>query len=162
VPRLRPLTRRPARAIFDANLLISAVIAGKKLPPGTTCRVVDQAFDGPARVIVCPHLLDEIENALRRPRMRPYVSLEEVSAVMTWILGATRHVDDPKPIARTVPADPNDDYIVALAGDNRATIATGDSDFDPLRLSPTSPVRVIGPAEFLALPASTSARRRDD
>lgn len=33
--------------VFDANLLISAAIAGRKLPPGTPRGVVDEAFSGP-------------------------------------------------------------------------------------------------------------------
>jgi putative PIN family toxin of toxin-antitoxin system len=118
---------RPARIILDANILVSAVIASGRASGSALGQTVDRAFEGLVVVIACPRLLTEVERALRSQRLVKWVRVDEVAGAMEWIIGGSRVVPDPD---RIIPAcrDPADDYPVALARRELATIVTGDND----------------------------------
>jgi len=140
----------PARVVVDANTLISAAIGSKKTPPADIYTMVDRALASTTVVIVCPRLLDETERSFSKRKLARLVHPDEVQDVMKWILGGSKLVTDPSRIER-VCRDPKDDYIVALAREQRATIVSGDADL--LVLKKTAPVPILSPREYLDLTA---------
>lgn len=79
---------RPLRVVIDANTFIAAVIS-RRNPGSTTARAVDLALSGASRVIVCPQLLDEVEDVLGREKLRRWVQETEIPDVMAWILSGS-------------------------------------------------------------------------
>jgi len=124
----------PTRIILDANILVSAVIASDRASGSELGPTVDRALGGHVTVITCPRLLAEVERALRSPRLARWVDADQVLGAMRWIVGGSRVVSDPE-IVIPVCRDPADDYLVALALREVATIATGDLDLLVLRHS---------------------------
>ena len=117
----------PARIILDANILVSAVIASSRPSGSVLGPTVDRALGGAVVVFTCPLLLSEVERSLRSRRLMKWVRADEVPGVMKWIVGGSRVVSDPDAIV-PVCRDPADDYLVALALRELATIVTGDRD----------------------------------
>lgn len=122
----------PARVVLDANILVSAVIASSRAPGSALGQTVDRALGGAVVVFTCPRLLSEVERTLRSPRLVKWIRAGDVAGAMEWIIGGSRVVPDPD---RIVPVcrDPADDYLVALAIRELATIVTGDGDLLALR-----------------------------
>lgn len=139
----------PARVVLDTNTLISAVIGGTKSPPAPIREAVDAALEGASVVIVCPRLLDEVEAVLARPKLRGYVTPDDIPAVMTWLLTGSTLVDDPVNIPQ-VCRDPEDDYLVALAKAESSTLVSGDDDLLALREGTT--VQIMTAREYLDSP----------
>lgn len=123
---------RPARIVLDANVLVSAVIASGRPSGSTLGDTVDRALGGAFVVITCPRLLSEVERALRSPRLARWVDGDQAAGAMKWIVGGSRLVSDPDAIV-PVCRDQADDYLVALARRELATIVTGDRDLLVLR-----------------------------
>lgn len=143
---MRDAPARPARLVLDANVLVSAAIAAGRPSGSTLGRAVDRALAGDTTVITCPRLLTEVEWVLRSPRLARWVDPEEVDGVMRWIVGGSTIAADPEAIL-LVCRDPADDYVVALARREAATIVTGDGDLLALR---SLGVDVITVAELAA------------
>ena len=129
---MRPAPGRPARIVLDANVLVSAAIAAGRTPGSILGRAVDRALAGDTTVITCPRLLAEVERVLRSQRLARWVERKEVDGVMRWILGGSTLAADPEAIV-PVCRDPADDYLVALARREAASIVTGDGDLLALR-----------------------------
>ena len=130
------------RAVLDPGVLVSALIT----PTGTAAQLLAEAWAGGVELIVSPLLLAELEGVLRREKFRRYVDLETVNAYV-GLLGrqATREPDpaDPPPLCS---ADPDDDYLIALAHAQDAALVSGDSHL--LDFADRAPI--FSPAEFLA------------
>ena len=84
--------------------------------------------------------------SLFKPKLAPWVHPDEVPGIMQWILGGSRLVADPSRVAK-VCRDPGDDYLVALAKEQKATIVSGDGDL--LALKDKGYVPVLSPREYL-------------
>jgi putative PIN family toxin of toxin-antitoxin system len=136
---------RPARLILDANVLVAAAIVSARPSPTPLRVAVDRALAGEAVVFACPRLLEETERALRRPLMSRWIDVTDAD-VLAWIIGGSLLVADPDPIP-PVCRDPADDYLVALARREGATIVTGDADLLALR---DSGISVATPTEMAA------------
>jgi uncharacterized protein len=109
------------RAVLDPNILISALLS----PTGAPARTLLAWRDGRFELIVSPKLLDEFERALAYPKLRKRVAADQAASALAWIAGAaTMAQDAPNPPARTT--DPDDDYLVALAEQERAALVSGD------------------------------------
>ena len=131
---MRRASAGPTRIILDANILVSAVIASGRASGSELGRTVDRALGGDVTVVTCPCLLAEVERALRSPRLARWVDADQVPGAMAWIVGGARVVSDPEAIV-PVCRDPADDYLVALARREAASIVTGDGDLLVLRPS---------------------------
>ncbi len=130
------------RAVFDPNVLVSAVIA----PAGTPAECLRAFAEGRYELLVSERLLAELASVLRRPRFRRYLSLHESAEYVEALRREGTFVEDPGDI-EPVSSDPGDDYLVALARSVRAhVLVSGDPHLTSLRLPD---LRIVTPREFL-------------
>ena len=97
--------------------------------------------------MVSPLLLDELDRALGYSKLRERVSREETQELLEVLARAGVVVSDPAGAPEVRSADPDDDYLIALASASRSVLVSGDNDL--LGLSDQIPVH--SPAEFIAL-----------
>jgi putative PIN family toxin of toxin-antitoxin system len=128
--------------VLDVNVLVSAALSGA----GPSAHLVAAMRDGRLSVVACPSLLAELGDVLQRERFRQFLSLEEAEEYAAEIEGMCRVVEDPQAVPQVL-RDPDDDYLVALAGGSGAeAIVSGDLD---LREAVGLPVQVLTPRELL-------------
>lgn len=99
---------------------------------------------------MCPTLLGEIADVLRRPRLRKRIDPDAAKRFienLTALIDMCSDPEDAVPVTR----DPSDDYLVALARAHHADyIVTGDKDL--LEWDGQNPP-VISPAELETISA---------
>ena len=128
-------------AILDVNVLVSSPLSTR----GPPAEIVEQWEEGAFDLIVSPLLLDELERAIIKDKIAGRADPRDVAALREALLRDAVHFDDPPP-GQYVPADPGDDYLVALAFAAEAhVIVTGDRHLLELKLERP---RVVTPAEF--------------
>ena len=110
------------RAVLDPNVLISGLISSRGAPR----RLVDAWYEGAIELVVCPMLLDGLLGALSRPRIARYVLGTESNQLVAAIARNALSMPDPSDIPR-VCADPDDDYLFALARQAGAVLVSGDN-----------------------------------
>jgi putative PIN family toxin of toxin-antitoxin system len=137
------------RAVFDPNVLISAVLSRS----GTPALLVSQWLHGAFELVVSPCLIDELVRVLAYPKIAARVAPPDAAAYVQLVTGRAITLVDPDGPPPVRSADPDDDYLIALAKSAPAVIVSGDSDL--LSLSPRVPV--FTPTGFLAL-INTHAR----
>jgi uncharacterized protein len=135
-----------ARALLDANVLISAAIHPSG-PPGQIilALVARGAFD----VVLSPRIIAEVEVALRLPKIRKYLREQPAEAVL-WLadIAALADLVEDTGRAKGVSRDPADDVVLSAAVEGRAdVIVTGDADL--LALKQYEGIRIVTPREFL-------------
>jgi len=130
------------RAVLDANVLISAILS----PRGSPARLLLAWQAGAFELVVSPALLAELTRAMAYPKLVRLIPPADADAFVTWIAGSAVLAADPEraPLIRS--ADPNDDYLLALATAEGAVLVTGDGHITVL--GDRLPVRT--PADFLA------------
>lgn len=133
------------RAVLDPGVFVSAVVA----PTGTSAELVTEMLRGDLEVIVSPDLAAELGGVLRREKFRRYLDLAAVDALMSMLWSAANLVPDPTEPAPLNSVDPKDDYLLALAFDQKSWLVSGDSDL--LELSGRAPI--CAPGDLLAAPA---------
>lgn len=136
------MSEAPLRVVLDPNVAISALIT----PNGTTGQVVRAGLSGRYRMIVCPCLLAELEDVLRRPKLRRWFSNDDAAEFVADLSGVAEtypDTSDPPAICR----DPDDDYLLALAGQAHADLLVSGDD-DLLALARPA-VEIISPRAFL-------------
>jgi predicted nucleic acid-binding protein len=70
-----------------------------------------------------------------------------LSSAVRWLAQVARTEPDPSTPGPARSADPDDDYLIALAAEHRAALVSGDRHLLDLRGS----IPAFSPAEFLAL-----------
>ena len=130
------------RAVLDPGVLVSALISAT----GTPAKLLARSREGDPELIVSPHLLDELEGVLRREKFRRYVDLEGVEAYLDILHRDATLAADPEAPPPLRSADPDDDYLIALAHANDAALVSGDKHL--LELSDQAPI--YSAADFLA------------
>lgn len=130
------------RAVVDVNVLVSAVLSAK----GPSAEILRASRDGQFELIASEMLLTELTRTLEYPRIRKRITAEKVSAYINWLRGHGTLGDDPVGSPPVGSRDPDDDYLLALAIDQRAYLATGDQDL--LVLNAQLPI--LTPAKFAA------------
>jgi uncharacterized protein len=130
------------RAVLDVNVLISAILS----PTGAPAHLVLAWQAGAFELIVSPALLAELARALGYPKLRRLVPASDADAYVDWLERSATVAHDPAgpPPVRAV--DPGDDYLIALAADQRAMLVSGDRHL----LALAEEVPVIAPARFVA------------
>jgi uncharacterized protein len=139
-----------ARAVLDPGVLVSALITST----GRPAKLLLSARTGDFDLIVSTLLLDELESVLRRKKFRRYVDLDGVNAYLNLLRRDAQQADDPATPPPIRCADPDNDYLIALAHSQSAALVSGDGDL----LEMADKIPVFSPAEFLA--SCTRSRRR--
>ena len=130
------------RAILDANVPISALIS----PSGSPARLLLAWQEGQFELIVSPALLAELRRALAYPKIERLIAPADADAFAAWLSRTAllaRDATVPPPIHAV---DPDDDYLLALAAEQRALLVSGDGHL--LALAGDYPIQK--PADFLA------------
>jgi uncharacterized protein len=130
------------RVVLDPSVLVSALIA----PDGAPARLLAETRTGDLELIVSPHLLVELEQVLRRETFRRYADLDAVGTYVELLRGEAVSAPDPDAPPPLRSADPDDDYLIALAHGEKAVLISGDSHL--LDLSGQAPI--CSPADFWA------------
>ena len=130
------------RVVIDPGVLIAAVISRSGAPAGLLDRWRDGEFD----LVVSPHLLDELEEVLLRPKFQALVAEDDVRAYAEALAAsglAFDDADDPPEVT----SDRDDDYLFALARASGAdAIVSGDRHLTDLA---DPPVPVLSPRALL-------------
>ncbi len=136
------------RAVIDVNVLVSAVLSAK----GPSAEILRASRDGQFELITSQMLLTELTRTLAYPRIHKRIPAEKAAAYINWIRDHGTLADDPVDSPPVGSRDPDDDYLLALAIDQRAYLVTGDQDL--LVLNARLPI--LTPAQFATqLPDTT-------
>lgn len=130
------------RFVLDVNVLASALLSRHSAP----ARLITLWLEGSFELVVSEELLAELARTLGYPRVRERVSEEDAAEFIELLrLSASIVTDTPKP--PPVSADPDDDYLIALATTSASILVSGDRHL--LALAPELPIHP--PAEALGL-----------
>lgn len=130
------------RVVLDPGVLVSALIT----PSGTAARLLAEMSAGNLELIVSPLLLEELDEVLSREKFRRYVDAEGARDYVALLRREALSVSDPPEGELPLRSpDPDDDYLIALAFTQNATLVSGDSDL--LDLVGGAPILV--PADLL-------------
>ena len=130
-----------ARAVLDPGVLVSALIT----PMGTPAKLLSAARGGSFELVVSPLLLEELRLVLKREKFRRYVELKVVDQYVGLLRREAAMAVDPAEPPPIRCADPDDDYLIALAHSRSAALVSGDSDL----LELAGKIPVFAPSAFL-------------
>ena len=142
------------RAVLDPNVLVSAVISST----GAPAELLLLSEQGEFELVVSAEVLFELQEVLRRPKFRSYLTeTEAIEYVLRIHDGATEVSEElPKDTVRGVTEDPHDDYLAGVAFQSGArVIVSGDKHLlalpDRTFKNATGEVvaRILTPREFL-------------
>lgn len=131
------------RAVLDPNVIISGLISRE----GSPAQVLLAWQRGEFELVVSRLLLAELERVLTYPKLRRHISADDAETVLTWLRESATTAPDPSAPAPMNSADPDDDYLIALAAGERAALVSGDKHLLILR----GRIPVYSPREFLDL-----------
>lgn len=134
------------RAVADTNVWVAAAIA----PHGMCGRILDAALRERWEPVASPLLIDELAEVLAREKFRRWITVDEVARFVAGIRAISDVHPDPDLTGDVRTADPDDDYLVALAQAVEGVIALVSGDPHLTELSDLDPP-VMTPAAFLAL-----------
>jgi putative PIN family toxin of toxin-antitoxin system len=129
------------RTVFDTSVIISAVLMPRSIPR--------QAFNlaiAKGRLLASEHTIEELEDVLRRPKFKKYLSEESRLEFLASVVRKAEIV----PITHEFSEcrDPKDDKFLELAVSGRAShIVSGDADL--LVLHPFRGIAIVTPQESI-------------
>lgn len=129
------------RAVLDVNVIISAILS----PAGRPAEVLRRWLEGSVELVVSPMLLDELARALAYKKLAARVTDDERNELVLLLRRAATLVDDPGTPSPVRSADPDDDYVIALAAAQGALIVSGDRHLTDL----ADEIPVFTPAQLL-------------
>jgi uncharacterized protein len=97
--------------VLDSNVLVSAFISQRGATPD---RIVRAWREGAFELIVSPKLVAELTDVLGRPKFNAQAGDGRATAFVAALASDALWADDP-PDPPSVVADPDDDYLLALA-----------------------------------------------
>ena len=135
------------RAVVDANVIISSVIA----PLGAPRRIFDAWRQREFELVTSPGIIEEVARKLIHPKIRTryHLSDEDTSSVIGLL--RTQAVLTPG-MARVAPGsrDPSDNKVIATAVEaDAAYVVSGDKDL--LTLERHGRIAIVTPAKFVDL-----------
>ena len=122
------------RAVLDPNVLIAALLS----PRGAPAELVSRSLAGEFELMVSERLLDELERSLAYPKVRSRIGAGEAADFVRFLRDAALLMPDPAEVPRRS-ADPDDDYLLALAENEQAVLVSGDRPL--LDLAEALPIR---------------------
>ena len=132
------------RAVFDTNVLISAIIT-----TGKPKELFQHAIKGHIQLVISKSILKEFSQISKDPRVRKYASEDDVIAFLKIIDKVTK-ITKVKSQFNAVKEDPDDDMVVRTAFDGKADyIVSGDKHL--LSLGAYRGIRIINVDEMLTL-----------
>ncbi len=113
------------RVVVDPGVFVSALISPADSPPA---QLLDAWVDDELEVVVSEGLLAELRRVVLRPKFRRWFSEREAGELLGRLERHATNAGDPPPLPGAT-RDPDDDYLVALAGATRVeAIVSGDRD----------------------------------
>ena len=109
------------RAVLDVNVLISALLSRT----GAPARLLLAWQEGRFELIVSPGLLAELGRALAYPKLRRLIPASDAEAFVAGLSRSASLARDPDGPAPIRCANPWDDYLLSLAADQHAVLASG-------------------------------------
>ena len=109
------------RAVLDPNVLIASLLSREGPPASLLSLWLSGAFE----VVVSESLLEELERALAYPKLRDQVAADDASEFVALLRHTALLASDPATISSRS-EDPDDDYLLALAEQERAILVSGD------------------------------------
>jgi len=128
------------RAVLDPNVLIASLLSRS----GAPAQIVSRWLAGEFELVVSEALLAELARALAYPKIRERIAEDEASAFVELLRQTVRLAPDLEAPARRS-ADPDDDYLLALAQAKRAVLVSGDQHL----LALASELPILTPRAFL-------------
>lgn len=128
------------RVVIDTNVWVSRLLLANSVP----ARAVDKAL-AEHEVVVSAEVIEELADALSRPKFDRYVSLDDREEFVQRVLQVTMIV----PVLTEVTdcRYPKDNCLLALALDSESgCMISGDGDL--LALSPWRGIAIITPSAF--------------
>ena len=131
----------PERIVADTNLLISRLLLPESLPAKAVRKAVAEG-----QLLISDATLEELADALSRPKFDSYVSLEDRQQFIRVLNRIAERVTITAPVKAC--RDPRDEKFleVALHGD-ADLIVTGDRDL--LVLHPFRGLDILSPRQYL-------------
>ena len=128
------------RVVFDANVLISALLLPRSLPR--------QAFDlacQAGKVLISKETVVELHAVLSRPKFGRYISIQQRDEFLTALMRDAELIEISQPIVAC--RDPKDDMYLELGVNGAAThLVTGDDDL--LILHPFRGIAILDAKAF--------------
>ena len=130
------------QVVIDPGVLVSAFISPKKAAPAL---LVDAVFDGHLDVLACPALIAELTDVLGCKKFAKHSADGRATAFIAAFRDRATMTPDPPP-GSVKTADPEDDYLLALAEKHDAdAVVSGDPH---LLDAATSELAVLTPREL--------------
>jgi putative PIN family toxin of toxin-antitoxin system len=134
------------RAVLDPNVLIAAVLSRA----GAPAELLRRSLEGEFELVVSGLLLEELERALAYPKLRKEIPPGEAAEFVAFLSENATTAPDPADVAPRS-EDPGDDYLIALAEQERAILVSGDGHLLALAeelpiLAPRAFLETLGPA----------------
>lgn len=100
--------------MLDPSVLVSAAVSGR----GAPWEALRRWMAGDFGLVVSPRLLHELQTVLAREKFRRHFTYEEATEYVSWLHHGAEVMRDPAEsvVAGAVSADPDDEYLVGLAG----------------------------------------------
>ena len=127
------------RAVLDPNVLIAALLS----PRGAPAEIVTRWLAGEFELVVSDALLRELERSLGYPKLRSRIDADNAAEFIGVVRNNAVLASDPRDVARRS-TDPGDDYLLALAENERAVLVSGDGHL----LALTAELPIKSPREF--------------
>lgn len=137
------------RAVLDVNVIVSGLLS----PTGAPARVLIAWLEGGYDLVVSPLLLEELERALRYPKLRKRVSQAEAQELIELLRREANVLEDPPGPPHVRSPDPGDDYVITLAAETQSVVVSSDRHLLDLR----DELPVYKPADFLSLVENSSS-----
>ena len=122
------------RAVLDPNILVAALLSRR----GAPAQIISCWLAGEFELVISEALLRELERALSYSKLRSRIPADEAIAFIAILRqGALVAANPSEPPRRS--SDPDDDYLLAVAEQERAVLVSGDQHL--LALSNEFPVQ---------------------
>jgi putative PIN family toxin of toxin-antitoxin system len=131
------------RIILDTNILVSVAIS-KRMRERLTKTLIDPGIT----IIANNELLEELQQVLQRPKMKRYLTNEQIESFLVF-LGQRVEIVEVTSIVE-VCRDPKDDYLLGLCKDGQVDyLISGDQDV--LALKQFEQTKILTFSQFLIM-----------